>query len=32
LSYTDFGSFGEQQQAMAEEQIIISHGGTSSWA
>jgi len=23
---------GKQLQAMAEEQVIISHGGTSSWA
>src|SRR4029077_20391396 len=29
---TDLASPGEQLQAMAEEQIIISHGGTSSWA
>jgi len=31
-SYTDLASLGEQQQTVAEEQIIISHGGTSSWA
>src|SRR5579872_1459622 len=28
----DLRSPGEQAQAMAEKQIIISHGGTSSWA
>jgi hypothetical protein len=28
-SYPDFASLGEQQQTVAEEQIIISHGGTS---
>src|SRR5579872_1901163 len=31
-SYPAFASLGEQQQTVAEEQIIISHGGTSSWA
>ncbi len=29
---TDFSGLGEQQQTVAEKQIIISHGGTSSWA
>jgi hypothetical protein len=31
-TYADLPGFCEQQQAMAKEQIIISHGGTSSWA
>src|SRR5579872_2471642 len=29
---TDLAGPGKQLQAMAKEQIIISHGGTSSWA
>src|SRR5713101_4421789 len=29
---TDLASPGKQLQAVAVEQIIISHGGTSSWA
>ena len=29
LGYTDLPGFGEQQQAMTEEQILINHGGTS---
>jgi hypothetical protein len=31
-AHTDLGGLCEEQQAVAEEQIIISHGGTSSWA
>jgi len=28
-AYSYLAGFGEQQHAMAEEQIIIGHGGTS---
>src|SRR5437773_12433850 len=32
LADSELSCLGEQQQAMAKEQTIISHGRTSSWA